>query len=119
MECEFCRGIPKRAEYVGDGIKTMGMMTEMMFGINENAHSNYIYIKNGNLLVWDNSAGEYAELSAEIKYCPMCGRKLQSNTTESLTCSFSDCDNFKNPDYERCIECKRKQKEKQTERSEP
>ena len=27
---------------------------------------------------------------------------------EPQTCSFSDCDNFKNPDYERCIECKRK-----------
>ena len=40
---------------------------------------------------------------------------------EPLTCSFSDCDNFKNPDYERCIECKRKQiklKTEQTERSE-
>ena len=41
---------------------------------------------------------------------------------EPQTCSFSDCDNFKNPDYARCIECKRKQimlKDKpQTERSE-
>ena len=38
---------------------------------------------------------------------------------EPQTCSFSDCDNFKNPDYERCIECKRKQiklKIEQTER---
>ena len=40
---------------------------------------------------------------------------------EPQTCSFSACDNFKNPDYERCIECKRKQiklKTEQTERSE-
>ena len=40
---------------------------------------------------------------------------------EPQTCSFSDCDNFKNPNYERCIECKRKQiklKTEQTERSE-
>ena len=40
---------------------------------------------------------------------------------EPQTCSFSDCDNFKNPDYARCIECKRKQieskEEPQTERS--
>ena len=39
---------------------------------------------------------------------------------EPQTCSFSDCDNFKNPDYARCIECKRKQiklKTEQTERS--
>ena len=43
------------------------------------------------------------------------------NKDEPQTCSFSDCDNFKNPDYERCIECKRKQiklKTEQTERSE-
>ena len=40
---------------------------------------------------------------------------------EPQTCSFSDCDNFKNPNYERCIECKRKQiklKNEKTERSE-
>ena len=34
---------------------------------------------------------------------------------EPQTCSFSDCDNFKNPDYARCIECKRKQIELKTE----
>lgn len=83
MSCKFCKGVPKRAEYVGDGIKTMGMMLEMMLGADEETpHSNYIYIKDGNLLTWDNSAKEYAELSTEIKYCPMCGRKLQSNTIE-------------------------------------
>ena len=46
----------------------------------------------------------------------------KTEQTEQQTCSFSDCDNFKNPDYARCIECKRKQimlKDKpQTERSE-
>lgn len=35
--------------------------------------------------------------------------------TEPQTCSFSDCDNFKNPDYERCIECKRKKIKLKTE----
>lgn len=35
---------------------------------------------------------------------------------EPQTCSFSDCDNFKNPDYERCIECKRKQIKLKTSR---
>ena len=37
---------------------------------------------------------------------------------EPQTCSFSDCDNFKNPDYERCIECKRKQIKLKTEQME-
>ena len=46
--------------------------------------------------------------------------KPNNSKDEPQTCSFSDCDNFKNPDYERCIECKRKQiklKTEQTERS--
>lgn len=37
---------------------------------------------------------------------------------EPQTCSFSDCNNFKNPDYERCIECKRKQIKLKTEQTE-
>lgn len=39
--------------------------------------------------------------------------KLQTNKDfeDIYTCSFTDCDNFKNPDYIRCIECKRKQSE--------
>ena len=46
---------------------------------------------------------------------------INVRSKEPQTCSFSDCDNFKNPDYERCIECKRKQiklKTEQTKRSE-
>lgn len=35
--------------------------------------------------------------------------RIRELTDEPQTCSFSDCDNFKNPDYARCIECKRKQ----------
>ena len=41
--------------------------------------------------------------------------KMEQVEDEPLTCSFSDCDNFKNPDYARCIECKRKQIELKTE----
>lgn len=40
---------------------------------------------------------------------------MADRKTEPLTCSFSDCDNFKNPDYARCIECKRKQIDRKTE----
>ena len=43
------------------------------------------------------------------------GYSLSPVEDEPLTCSFSDCDNFKNPDYARCIECKRKQIELKTE----
>ena len=42
----------------------------------------------------------------------------KTEQTEPQTCSFSDCDNFKNPDYERCIKCKRKQIKLKTEQTE-
>ena len=42
----------------------------------------------------------------------------KTEQTEPQTCSFSDCDNFKNPDYERCIKCKRKQINLKTEQTE-
>jgi len=57
-------------------------------------------------------------------YCPeMCEGCCEWDShyepkDEPQTCSFSDCDNFKNPDYERCIECKRKQIRLKTERTE-
>ena len=70
MSCEFCKGKPIDAEYAGEGIKTM----YMMLGISPDG-TNSIRIEHGNMLTWDNSAGEYAELSAKINYCPMCGNK--------------------------------------------
>ena len=44
--------------------------------------------------------------------------KMEQVEDEPQTCSFSDCDNFKNPDYKRCIECKRKQIKLKTEQAE-
>ena len=56
----------------------------------------------------------------QIEYCPRCGMRIlvDKPKDEPQTCSFSDCDNFKNPDYERCIECKRKQIKLKTEQME-
>lgn len=36
-----------------------------------------IMLKNSNILAFDNSSGEYAEMYIEINYCPFCGRKLE------------------------------------------
>lgn len=49
-----------------------------------------------------------------IKHIEVVDRKTENcseipTSSEPQTCSFSDCDNFKNPDYARCIECERKQ----------
>lgn len=77
--CEFCSGKQVNAEYVGDGIQTMGMMLDQMFGASKkekNFLKNGIQLKDGKLLTFDNSAAEYAPLAIEIQYCPFCGKKL-------------------------------------------
>lgn len=79
-ECIFCSGTPIDAEYCGDGIKTMGMMLGMLFGAgkSETECNNGIQLQHGNMLVFDNSAREYAPLSIEIRYCPFCGKELKA-----------------------------------------
>ena len=85
-ECPFCAGKAVKAEYCGQGIKTISMMLSMMFGPNEDEEQDYanngIMLKNGNQLCFDNSAGEYAELSIEIKNCPFCGKSLKARGDE-------------------------------------
>ena len=78
-DCKFCAGKAISAEYAGEGIKTMGMMLGMLFGMdkdNENELNNGIQLQEGNELTFDNSAREYAPLAIEIKYCPFCGKEL-------------------------------------------
>lgn len=80
-DCAFCNGKLISAEYVGQGIITMSMMVGMLFGGgSDDEERDYAYngiiIKDGNRLCFDNSAGEYAELSLEIKHCPFCGKEL-------------------------------------------
>ena len=53
----------------------------------------------------DKFAEEFVEGLKKLK--PTISKMEQVDKTQ--TCSFSDCDNFKNPDYARCIECKLKQ----------
>lgn len=82
-ECLFCAGKAIEAEYCGQGIKTMAMMISMMFGDSKKEQEqeyacNGIMLKKGNQLCFDNSAGEYAELSIEIKNCPFCGEELEA-----------------------------------------
>ena len=80
--CKFCEGKAIKAEYVGSGIKTMNMMLGMLMGREEREGTeceNGIQLQNGNQLVFDNSAREYAELAIEIEFCPFCGRKLKAN----------------------------------------
>ena len=72
--------------------------------------------------------GKNERIEKTAYFYDMADRKTENSSEkpnncedEPQTCSFSDCDNFKNPDYERCIECKQKQiklKTEQTERSE-
>lgn len=73
VHCKFCSGDKIPAQYVGEGIKTMGFMLNTLLG---GDIKDGIHLEDGNKLVWDNSSGEYAELSTEISFCPFCGVRL-------------------------------------------
>ena len=79
--------------------------------------------------VWDYRNGNWWQLgktennsekpnNCEVSEIPTGSIISKMEQVEPQTCSFSDCDNFKNPDYERCIECKRKQIKLKTEQTE-
>ena len=57
------------------------MMLGVMAGLGNDQERDYAYngimLKNGNMLCFDNSAGEYAELAIDINYCPFCGKELK------------------------------------------
>lgn len=79
--CEYCEGKkPFVAQYKGDGIMTMGMMLNNLFGDDDD--SGIARIEDGFLFV-DNSSGEYAELGFRINYCPNCGEELWENFEDS------------------------------------
>lgn len=86
-ECRFCCGEPVNAEAtVGEGIKTMSMMIDLMFGSIRSSTSEYvkngIQLEDGNMMVFDNSAREYIPLGIRIGYCPFCGRELKQESNE-------------------------------------
>lgn len=82
-DCAFCNGEVIEAEFVGEGLKTAGMSLQFlgaMFGREPEKQTrchNSIQLQEGNKLAFDNSCGEYAILSVEIKYCPFCGKILR------------------------------------------
>ena len=79
--CRFCNGelIPAE-ETIGGGIMTVMSMVSAFqahFGLdNEPDDSNFIQLKENNLLCFQNSSGEYTTLGVRIEYCPLCGKKL-------------------------------------------
>lgn len=72
--CEYCEGKKAfEAECKGDGILTMKMNMNFLFGGGSN---NIAHIEDRIMYV-DNSSGEYAELGFRINYCPNCGEKIR------------------------------------------
>lgn len=85
-DCRFCCGAPVPAEETaGDGIKTMEMILNLMFGRSSEDEyvSNGIQLMDGNLLCFDNSAREYQTLGIRIGHCPLCGRELKPEEKEN------------------------------------
>ena len=86
-DCRFCCGKPVKAEVtVGEGIKTMSMMLDMMIGGSSDKHSGHlkdgIQLESGNILCFDSSSREYVPLGIRICYCPFCGRELKPEEEE-------------------------------------
>ena len=79
--CKFCEYKRIYPQYVGDGTKTMGLMLRMLGGIDEDYNDGIRLDSEKNILWFDNSDGEYAELGIDIQYCPLCGKKLNTNDT--------------------------------------
>lgn len=80
--CKFCEGKVIKAHEYGEGIKTMKTMFNSLLGLDNDYDESYraedgVMLNSGNVLSFDNSSGEYAEMFIEINYCPFCGKKLE------------------------------------------
>lgn len=74
--CDYCEGKKTfKAEYSGEGIHTMKMNLQSLFG---GCDESIAFIKDG-ILYADTSSGEYAELGFKINYCPNCGAEMEGN----------------------------------------
>lgn len=72
--CDYCEGRKAfKAEYSGEGIRTMKMNLDWLLGIG--GDDGIAHIKDG-ILFADTSSGEYAELGFKINFCPMCGKEI-------------------------------------------
>ena len=82
IDCPFCNGVQIDSEYIGQGTMTFNTFLGSFFGSEDTSKtetecSNGIILKRGNILLFDNSAQEYAALGVKIRYCPFCGRELK------------------------------------------
>ena len=74
--CDFCEGKFVHAEYIGEGIRTMSTNFHLLFGEPQTSEVDGVQ-RNGNVMMFDNSSGEYAKQGVEIKFCPFCGKELK------------------------------------------
>lgn len=77
MKCPLCEeGKKLDPEFQGEGIGTMRMNLHNLFGTK--LEDDGIQIQDTNVLMWDNSSGEYAKLGIVINFCPICGRRIRA-----------------------------------------
>lgn len=84
-KCDFCGDNRKRIapKVMGCGLATMGAQLHALID-DATKPVDGIRLDGVNLIMWDNSYGEYAELGTLINYCPMCGRYLRADNEEEL-----------------------------------
>ena len=88
--CEFCEYKRIYPQYGGAGSKTMGLMLRMLGGIDEDYNDGIRLDSEENILWFDNSDGEYAELGIDIQYCPLCGKRLNTADTPQPDYSWGE-----------------------------
>ena len=79
-KCDFCEGKTINAHYMNTGLVTMKNKFSTMFRTtNKYKWEDGVWLKDGNVLTYDSSSGEYASQGVEINYCPFCGEKLEGD----------------------------------------
>lgn len=77
MKCPLCEeGKKLDPEIQGEGRGTAIMNLHNLFGTG--FRDDGVQIQDTNVLMWDNSSGEYAKLGIIINFCPICGRRIRA-----------------------------------------
>lgn len=82
-DCKFCNGQLIEFDFIGPGKKTMVTSLRLLFGKDTlekpTRCQDGVQLRDGCILIFDNSSREYAPLGVQINYCPFCGEVLHEN----------------------------------------
>ena len=79
-ECKFCAGEWMESDGLGEGeILPLRLSLSRLVGKWPTGHGVHLDKTDGEVyLLFDNSCGEYAEGAIRIRYCPFCGKEIET-----------------------------------------